>query len=45
MLALNLQNINGCAGTDPGLPTAGTDPGRHYKLITRQNTNALKDLV
>ena len=25
---MNLQIINGCAGTDPGLSTAGTDPGR-----------------
>ena len=27
---MNLQIINGCAGTDPGLPTAVTDPGRQY---------------
>ena len=30
ILALNLQIINGCAGTEPGLPTAGTAPGRLY---------------
>ena len=29
---MNLQIINDCAGTDHGLPTAGTDPGRRYKL-------------
>ena len=28
VLAINLQIINDCAGTDPELPTAGTDPGR-----------------
>ena len=27
---MNLQIINGCAGADSGLPTAGTDPGRRY---------------
>ena len=27
ILAMNLQIINDCAGTDPGLQTAGTDPG------------------
>ena len=27
---MNLQIINGCAGTDPRLPTAGTNPGRCY---------------
>ena len=27
---MNLQIINNCVGTDPGLPTAGTDPGRRY---------------
>ena len=30
MLVMNFQIVNDCAGTDPGLPTAGTDPGRHY---------------
>ena len=29
---MNLQIINDCAGTDPGLPTAGTDPGRRFNL-------------
>ena len=28
ILKMNLRIINNCAGTDPGLPTAGTDPGR-----------------
>ena len=28
---MNLQIINGYAGTDHGLPTAGTDPNRRYK--------------
>ena len=28
MLVMNFQIVNDCAGTDPGLPTAGTDPGR-----------------
>ena len=28
---MNLQIINDCERTDPGLPTAGVDPGRHYK--------------
>ena len=27
---MNLQIINGCAGTEPRLPTVGTDPGRRY---------------
>ena len=27
---MNLQIINGCAGTDPRLQIAGTNPGRHY---------------
>ena len=27
---MNLQIINVCAGTDPGLQIAGTDPGRRY---------------
>ena len=27
---MNLQIINGCAGTDPGLPNVGTDPGRYF---------------
>ena len=27
---MNLRIINDCAGTDPGLPTSGTDPGRRY---------------
>ena len=28
VLEMNLYIINGCAGTDPKLPTAGTDPDR-----------------
>ena len=35
ILAINLQIINDCAGTDPGLPTAGTDPGRRYCIRYR----------
>ena len=31
---MNLQIINGCAGTDLGLPTAGTDPGGCYGFVT-----------
>ena len=27
---MNLQIINDCAGTDSGLPTAGSDPGQSY---------------
>ena len=27
---MNLQIRNGCAGTDPGLQTAETNPGRRY---------------
>ena len=27
---MNLQIINGCVRSDPGLPTEGTDPGRRY---------------
>ena len=27
---MNLHIINGCAVTDPGLPTAETDPDRSY---------------
>ena len=33
---MNMKIINNCAGTDPGLPTAGTDPDRRnisIKLI------------
>ena len=30
IMAMNLQIINNCAGTDPGLPTAGTDPSRRF---------------
>ena len=29
---MNLQIINGYAGTDPGLLTAGTDPDRRYTV-------------
>ena len=29
---MDLQTMNDCAGTDPGLPTARTDPVRHYQL-------------
>ena len=32
---MNLHIINDCAGTDPGLPTAGTDPGRRILLSAR----------
>ena len=32
ILATNLQIINDCARTDPGLSTAGADPGRRYTL-------------
>ena len=31
-MVMNLQIINDCAGTDSGLPTAGTDPGRRYHI-------------
>ena len=27
---MNLQIINDSAGTDPGIQTAGTDPGQRY---------------
>ena len=30
---MNLKIINDCAGTDLGLPTAGTDPNRRYNKI------------
>ena len=30
---MNLQVIDGCAGTDPGLPTAETDPGGRYIAV------------
>ena len=30
MLATDLQIIYDCSGTDPGLPTAGTDFDRRY---------------
>ena len=30
---MNLQIINDCAGTDPGLQIAGTDPDRRYKCV------------
>ena len=46
----NLQIINGCAGTNPGLQTAGTDPGRRYfsikkvlKLSIKSKNNVKKD--
>ena len=29
---MNLQIINGCAGTDSGLPIAGTGPGLCYSF-------------
>ena len=32
LLAVNIQIINGRAGTDPGLPIAGTDPVRRYMV-------------
>ena len=31
---MNLQIINGCTGTDPGLPTAGTIPGQRCQKLT-----------
>ena len=34
---MNLQIKNDCAGTDPGLQTAGTDPGRRY-IISHEET-------
>ena len=46
---MNLQIINDYAGTDPGLTTAGTDPGRRYKKhwvvikITHVNTPKLPE--
>ena len=33
---MNLKIINSCAGTDPGLPTAGTDPGRRISNNVQQ---------
>ena len=51
---MNLQIINSCAGTDPGLPTAVTDPDRRYKhlktkeerfLITFSVEKALKMIL
>ena len=36
---MNLQIINDCAGTDPGLPTAGTDPGRRYQIMSKKSIN------
>ena len=33
MNLVNLQIINDCAGTDPGLPTEGTDPDRRHCTI------------
>ena len=30
---MNLQLINSCEGSKPGLPDAGTDPSRCYCLI------------
>ena len=38
-MAMNLQIINGCEGTEPGLPTAGTDPGRRYTFFCIKETN------
>ena len=34
---MNFQIINDCAGTDAGLPTAGTDPGRRYLILARDD--------
>ena len=31
---MNLNVINDCAGTELGLPTSGTDPGRRYIVDT-----------
>mgnify|MGYP006897229936 CR=1 FL=1 len=36
---MNLQILNGCAGNDPVLPTAGTDPGRRYMRTSFLVTN------
>ena len=42
---MNLQIINGCAGTDPGLLTAGTDHGRRYAAeLSKQPTNEYDSL-
>ena len=38
---MNLQIINDCAGTDPGLPTEGTDPGRRYKKKQKRKQGLL----
>ena len=39
---MNLQIINGCAGSDPGLQTAGTDPDRrNIKQANKQNSHTL----
>ena len=32
---MNLQIIKDCAGTDPGLPTAETDPSYRYIKIVQ----------
>ena len=32
ILAMNSQIINNSAGTNPGLPTAGTNPGRRQLI-------------
>ena len=43
---MNFQIINGCAGTDPGLETAGTDPGRRctVKFLTPNAFNLFHDI-
>ena len=38
---MNFKTINGSARTDPGLLTAGTDPGRRY-MKTISSTTSFK---
>ena len=41
ILAMNLQIINDCAGTDHRLPTAGNDPGRRFNILCTIVSNYL----
>ena len=45
ILAVNFQIMNDFAETDPGLLTAGTDPGRQYRIAYDSFVNAIQLLI
>ena len=42
---MNLQIINGCAGTDPGLQTSETNPGWRYYSFRIIFVNSMKSIL